>query len=89
MEKKTGKKRSVESKYFQKIKEWYDGYHFGIYDIYCPWDVVNHVSVLMENPNREPKNYWKDTSHNNIIRNFIGNPNVQVNEKFELLLLKA
>ena len=67
--------------HFQKIKEWYDGYHFGIYDIYCPWDVVNHVSVLMENPNREPKNYWKDTSHNNIIRNFIGNPNVQVNEK--------
>ena len=42
--------------------------------------------VLMENPNRKPQNYWKDTSHNNIIRNFIGNPNVQVNEKFELLL---
>ncbi len=72
--------------HFQEIKEWYDGYHFGIYDIYCPWDVVNHVSVLMENPNRKPQNYWKDTSHNNIIRNFIGNPNVQVNEKFELLL---
>ncbi len=75
--------------HFDEIKEWYNGYHFGKYDIYCPWDVVNHVSVLMDNPNRRPENYWKDTSHNNIIRNFIKNQNVQVNEKFELLLSGA
>ena len=23
------------------IKNWYDGYHFGDLDVYCPWDVMN------------------------------------------------
>ena len=29
--------------HFEEIKEWYDGYHFGKADIYCPWDVINYV----------------------------------------------
>lgn len=28
---------------YSDIKEWYDGYHFGNADIYCPWDVINFV----------------------------------------------
>ena len=27
--------------HFLEVKEWYDGYHFGNADIYCPWDVIN------------------------------------------------
>ena len=68
------------------IKRWYDGYRFGDYEMYCPWDIVNYVSVLQEKPNAFPRNYWKDPSHNNIIRRFIGNENFLVNEKFETLL---
>ena len=69
-----------------KIKRWYDGYRFGEKEIYCPWDVINHVRALMQNPGAEPENYWIDTSHNNIIRRFIELPDINVNDKFETLL---
>ncbi len=68
------------------VKEWYDGYHFGVHDIYCPWDVLNYVSDLASIPDMQPKNYWKDTSHNDIIRRFIGREGLEVNDKFETLL---
>lgn len=74
------------SSYAKQIKSWYDGYRFGEFDIYCPWDVVNYVSDLRMDRNLYPKNYWKDTSHNNIIRTFIGNKDIHVNDKFEELL---
>ena len=74
------------SSHASEIKKWYDGYHFGDHDIYCPWDLVNYVSDLKRVPSLRPGNYWKDTSHNNIIRSFIGHKNIQVNEKFEELL---
>ena len=69
-----------------QMKRWYDGYRFGKSEIYCPWDVVNHVAALQKNPDKRPGNYWRDTSHNNIIRAFIGNERLHVNEKFETLL---
>ena len=69
-----------------QMKRWYDGYHFGKSEIYCPWDVVNHVAALQKNPDKKPGNYWRDTSHNNIIRAFIGNEKLYVNEKLEALL---
>ena len=53
------------------LKEWYDGYHFGDYDIYCPWDVMNYILVLQYNPKARPESYWKNTSDNAIIRSFI------------------
>ena len=68
------------------MKEWYDGYHFGPYDIYCPWDVLNYVSDLGAAPDRKPGNYWKDTSHNDIIRRFVNRGGMDVNQKFETLL---
>ena len=33
-----------------ETKEWYDGYHFGDTTVYCPWDVINHVDWLLEEP---------------------------------------
>lgn len=68
------------------MKEWYDGYHFGAYDIYCPWDVLNYISDLKADPDMPPGNYWKDTSHNDIIKRFIGREGIDVNDKFETLL---
>lgn len=68
------------------MKQWYDGYCFGEQYVYCPWDVLNYVNELKERPDAKPKNYWKNTSHNNIIRSFIGRTDLSVNEKFEMLL---
>ena len=69
-----------------EMKHWYDGYLFGENEVYCPWDVVNHVSMLKVDPQSKPANYWKDTSHNEIIRSFIDLPGIDVRGKFETLL---
>lgn len=41
------------------MKEWYDGYHFGTFDVYCPWDVMNYLLELQRNPQASPVSYWK------------------------------
>ena len=55
----------------QLIKEWYDGYHFGNIDVYCPWDVVCYVSRLLQYPNAAPKTFWANTTGSDIIRPFL------------------
>lgn len=74
------------SDHLPEMKKWYDGYRFGGNEVYCPWDVINHVNELMDDAHIRPDNYWKDTSHNNIIRRFIDARGIAVNEKFEILL---
>lgn len=68
------------------MKEWYDGYHFGDFDIYCPWDVMNHVERLMLDPKAQPVGYWKNSSDNAIIRLFIDLAGDTVTKKLESLL---
>lgn len=70
----------------EEMRIWYDGYRFGSVDVYCPWDVLNHVNRLQDVPEAKPENYWKNTSHNGIIRSFIERTDLMVNEKFETLL---
>ncbi len=70
----------------ERLRDWYDGYHFGNYDVYCPWDVMNHVKDLMLDPSAEPKNYWENTSDNSIIRTFLKRTDFDVLDKFETLL---
>lgn len=70
----------------EEIRRWYDGYRFGKTEVYCPWDVLCHVNALQDNPHREPENYWGNTSHNGIIYRFISREDLNVNEKFEVLL---
>lgn len=69
-----------------EMRLWYDGYCFGKTDIYCPWDVLNHVNRLQDQPDAKPESYWKNTSHNGIIRSFLMRTDLMVNEKFEKLL---
>ena len=57
--------------FHEKAKEWYDGYHFGNQDVYCPWDVLYYCRDLYINPKSEPQNYWMNTSGNDIIRRLI------------------
>lgn len=70
-----------------EMKEWYDGYRFGDFNVYCPWDVMNYVNNLIINPSSEPENYWENTSDNAIIRNFLERTDFDVNDKFETLLM--
>ena len=70
----------------EEIKEWYDGYIFGEAHVYCPWDVINHISSLRYRRTSKPKNYWKNTSHNGILLTFIKRTDFDVAGKFEKLL---
>ena len=68
------------------MKEWYDGYHFGTFDVYCPWDVMNYLLELQRNPQASPVSYWKNTSDNAIIRSFIDYAGSSITKKFETLM---
>lgn len=68
------------------IKSWYDGYHFGDFDVYCPWDVMNYIRDLKIDPSARPSSYWKNTSDNAIIRSFIDFAGGNITRKLERLL---
>ena len=68
------------------IKEWYDGYQFGKYDVYCPWDVINYVSALTEIDDAEPLCYWANTSGDDIIRPFLKRNRSKLGDYFTQLL---
>ena len=70
----------------EDVKAWYDGYHFGELDVYCPWDVMNYLRDLQKNPKTKPASYWKNTSDNAIIRSFIDCTNAKISQKLETLL---
>lgn len=72
--------------YAEKIKNWYDGYHFGECDVYCPWDVMNYLRELQHNPEARPESYWRNTSDNAIIRSFIDYVGTGITRKLETLL---
>ena len=73
-------------KHAEKIREWYDGYHFGRFDVYCPWDVMNYLVDLQRNPDARPVSYWKNTSDNAIIRSFLDYAGNSITRKMETLL---
>ncbi|MBD5448811.1 MAG: AAA family ATPase [Lachnospiraceae bacterium] len=56
---------------YDTVKDWYDGYRFGNVDVYCPWDVINYVDDLRDDPVIAPKDYWSNTSSNDVVRHFI------------------
>ena len=70
----------------QEVKAWYDGYHFGTFDVYCPWDVMNYIQELQFHPEAKPASYWKNTSDNAIIRSFIDYAGSSITNKLEILL---
>lgn len=72
--------------YAEEIKTWYDGYHFGKTDVYCPWNVMNYLRDLQMNPLAKPESYWKNTSDNGIIRSFIDYAGQNITKKLETLL---
>ena len=59
--------------HYDLVREWYDGYRFGNEDVYCPWDVINYCSDNLRTPSSPPKNYWMNTSGNDVVNHFIDN----------------
>lgn len=72
--------------HFEKVKEWYDGYHFGDADIYCPWDVINYVDDLVSDPNVQPKSYWINSSGNDLVKRFIEQADITTKDEIEQLI---
>ena len=72
--------------HLSEMKEWYDGYRFGNADVYCPWDVINHVDKLRADPEAEPESYWINTSGNDIVKRFINKADTTTREEIEQLV---
>jgi len=76
---------SFEDK-MEKVKHWYDGYLFGNTEIYCPFSVINYVRDLISSRDTEPKNYWVNSSSNDIIKSFIIKADENTLEEFKSLI---
>lgn len=72
--------------HLEEIKEWYNGYHFGNVDIYCPWDVINYIDELRFDENASPKDYWSNSSGNAIVRRFIDKADTRTKDEIERLI---
>lgn len=71
---------------YDSVKEWYDGYHFGSLEVYCPWNAVSYCHTLKMNPSAKPQNYWVNTSSNDIVRKFIGMAKSATKNEIEILM---
>ena len=71
---------------FAEVKEWYDGYHFGNADVYCPWDVVNFVDRAKDDREARPEAYWINTSGNDLVKRFIDKANKTTKSEIECLI---
>ena len=72
--------------HFDEIKEWYDGYHFGRADVYCPWDVINHVDHLRDDSDAKPQTYWINSSGNSLVRHLINRADSSTKDEIERLI---
>ncbi len=67
-------------------KRWYDGYRFGRDEVYCPWDVLNYCDALLDDPDAKPKDYWINTSGNDVIKRFVSMADNKTRDEIEALV---
>ena len=72
--------------HFDEVKEWYDGYHFGRADVYCPWDVINHADHLRDDGDAKPQTYWINSSGNSLVRRLINRADSSTKDEIERLI---
>ncbi len=72
--------------HFDEVKEWYDGYHFGRADVYCPWDVINHADHLRDDSDAKPQTYWINSSGNSLVRRLIIRADSSTKDEIERLI---
>lgn len=73
--------------HFDEVKEWYDGYHFGRADVYCPWDVINHADHLRDDSDAKPQTYWINSSGNSLVRRLINRADSSTKDEIERLIV--
>ena len=74
------------SSHIEEVKEWYDGYHFGNVDVYCPWDVINHVDNLKADDKARPQTYWINSSSNSLVKRLINIADLSTKDEIERLI---
>ena len=74
------------SERYPDVKEWYDGYHFGNADIYCPWDVINFAKKLVSDPSARPSAFWINSSGNDMVRRFVDKSDQTTRDEIEKLV---
>lgn len=74
------------SSYKGVICDWYDGYRFGNVEVYCPWDVINYCDELLADPIAPPKNYWANTSGNDLILRLLKKADQTTKDEVEELI---
>lgn len=72
--------------HFEEVKQWYDGYHFGKADVYCPWDVINHADHLRDDSDAKPQTYWINSSGNSLVRRLINRADSSTKDEIERLI---
>ena len=74
------------SERYPDAKEWYDGYHFGNADIYCPWDVINFAKKLVSDPSARPSAFWINSSGNDMVKRFVDKADQTTRDEIEKLV---
>lgn len=72
--------------FYASVKEWYDGYHFGRQEIYCPWDVLNYCQKLLSDKTRKPEAYWANSSSNYIVQEILSHASETTKSQIEALI---
>ena len=76
-----------QEEHFADVKEWYDGYHFGNAEIYCPWDVINYAKKLLADPHAEPQAFWINSSGNDLVKRFVDKADQSTRDEIERLIV--
>ena len=74
------------SERYPDAKEWYDGYHFGNADIYCPWDVIHFAKKLVSDPSARPSAFWINSSGNDMVKRFVDKADQTTRDEIEKLV---
>ena len=74
------------SDHYDETKDWYDGYRFGHTDVYCPWDVINYVDLLRDDPQAEPQAFWINSSGNDLVKRFVDKADKTTQDEIERLI---
>ncbi len=71
---------------FPDMKDWYDGYHFGGADVYCPWDVVLQCRKLRNSKDAPMESHWENSSSNSIVRDILDDATEVTKGEIEALI---
>ena len=72
--------------HYDDTRRWYDGYRFGNVDVYCPWDVINYVDLLHNDPHAEPQAFWINSSGNDLVKRFVDKADKTTQGEIERLI---